>query len=212
MLDYKLAFTHCSDEVLDYEMPTCVVSVGNCLRDLHPVSFIAEELRQAWDKDICLPSQVLGALNLIRLLNYTSERCCTAGLLENTLNSTQLLFCDSWQCSPVKSTASSGSTGNQYLQHLQYFLSSKGSSGCKWAGHKALLPFFPVCFWSLVNSAPLLLSQMSVGTTSAWALSECQSEALPEQIIMCLFITRVIFSLLSSFFFFFREESNIKAM
>lgn len=36
LLDYKLAFTHCSGEVLDYEITTtCVVSGGECLRG-HP--------------------------------------------------------------------------------------------------------------------------------------------------------------------------------
>lgn len=101
LLDYKLAFTHCSGEVLDYEIPTTsVLSVGKCLRDLHPVSFIAQELRRAWDKDICLPSQVFGALNLIRLLNYNNEKClCCCTSRKHTWSSTQLLFCDSCQCS-----------------------------------------------------------------------------------------------------------------
>lgn len=89
MLDYKLAFSQCSGQALDCEITaTCVVSVGKCLRGradersvrnsekvgFRSASSFPHSLRID-NKDVRLPSQVLGAWHLVRLLNYDSRWC-----------------------------------------------------------------------------------------------------------------------------------------
>lgn len=83
MLVYKLASSQCLGQALDYEITaTCGVSVGECLRghadecsvrNSEKVGFISassflHSLRIV-NKDVHLQSQVLGAWNLVRLLN-----------------------------------------------------------------------------------------------------------------------------------------------
>lgn len=89
MLDYQLAFSKCLGQALHCEITApCVVSAGGCLRGhadecgvrngekvgFRSASSFLGSLRID-NKDVHLPFQVLGAWNLIRLLNYDSERC-----------------------------------------------------------------------------------------------------------------------------------------
>lgn len=86
LLDYKLAFTHCSGEVLDYKIPTtCLVFVGKCLRGLHPLSFIAQNLDKLETRIFVFHPKFLKLWVSSDYLLTTTRGACAAGLLENTL-------------------------------------------------------------------------------------------------------------------------------
>ena len=89
MLGYELSFSHCWGQALDHEVTAaCVVSVGECLRGHADERSVRNSdkfgFRSAFSflrslrtesKNVRLPSQVLGAWNLVRILNYDSEGC-----------------------------------------------------------------------------------------------------------------------------------------
>lgn len=115
------------------------------------------------NKDVCLPSQVLGAWNLVRLLNYDSGRC--------------LYCCTSRKQTEVPRSCFSVVAANAQLfyllLHLEvlvsssysicsiYFSLTKGSSGCTRAGHKATLHRASLFVFRVLQIQPQFCSRRS---------------------------------------------------
>lgn len=154
-----------------------------------------------------IPSKVLGALNLIRLLNYHNERC---------------LYCwTSRKQTEVPHSSSPVIPASVHLfnllLHLEVLVLCTDNVCCISYQLRGVLDVHGLgtrpCFCLVLEFGEFSPSSAVADVRGYYACLGTVSEALPEQIILCLFITWVIFSLpffsLAAFFFFPRDESNI---